>query len=62
MVSDLEILEKRIGEEITIGISVPNAPDEKYSGLLVGYDGEHFIFQEDDRRVYIPKRTIKFPN
>ena len=62
MINDIEALEKRIGEEITVGVYTPNAPDTKYRGLLVDYDGEYFIFQEEDRRVHISKHTIRFPN
>ena len=57
--NEIEALEKRIGERITIGLLVPH---KEYTGNLVGYDGEHFIFDENKSRVYISKHIIRFPN
>ncbi|MBS3157106.1 hypothetical protein J4442_02940 [Candidatus Woesearchaeota archaeon] len=59
MTESVKPLEKRIGEKVTIEILTPH---EIYTGVLVRYDGEHYIFEEDHRERYISKHHIRFPN
>ena len=62
MAKDTETLEEKIGEKVTVGLSVEKGPNRKYTGVLVGYDGEHYIFDDGGRKLYISRHIVRFPN
>lgn len=55
----IDIWKGMVGDRITVRMSVPKS---EYIGVLVGYDGEHLIFDEKDRRFYISRHNLVFPN